>query len=74
LQGNLTFTPQNFRFQPGYPGKRQEAVISIKNQYNSTVKLSGIISDKVDIIPMLLNTQIKPFEKIETFKLIFDPS
>lgn len=74
MQGGLTFTPQIVRFQPGYPGKKQETPIYIRNQFNTTMTISGLISDNPDIIPILKNPILNPSEKVEAFKIVFDPS
>lgn len=74
LLGNLTFTPQIVRFQPAFPGKKQEAKIAIRNLFNTTVVIKQIESENPEIIPILTNTNLSPSERVEAVKIIFDPS
>lgn len=74
LQGNLTFTPQIVRFQPAFPGKKQEAKIAIRNLFNTTVEIKSIESESPEITPVLTNPMLEPSDKVEAFKIIFDPS
>jgi len=69
----LTFTPQIVRFQPAFPGKKQEAKIAIRNLFNTTVVIKQIESENPEIIPVLTSPILHPTERVEAFKIIFDP-
>ena len=74
LEGNLTFTPQIVRFQPAFPGKKQEARVAIRNLFNTTITIKQIESENPEIIPVLTNDILNPHERVEAFKITFDPS
>lgn len=73
-KGNLNITPLSIRFDPGFPGLHQSKSITSKSTYFSPVRILSAVSSDEKVVAELVSDEIRPNNRTEIAKIIFDPS